>query len=99
MIVPPVPVLSNGSTTVIVVSSGMAEVVSRALPTKSCRTAPALALRMRVPAVYGVTGTVKTPEVSVVSVTVPMVKTAVPALPKEAAETVLASMSSLKVTV
>ena len=75
----------------------MAVAVLRALPATSLRTAPAITWSCRVPAVVGVTGTVKTP--GVVSVTVPMVTVALPALPKSAAETVLASMSSLKVTV
>ena len=45
------------------------------------------------------TCTVKIPDVGVVSLTLPMVMAAVPALPKVAAVTVLASMASLKVTV
>ena len=75
----------------------MAEVVSRALPMASFSTAPRLTLSWRVPAPVAVTGTVKTPKE--VSVTVPMVTAALPALPKSLAETVLASMSLLKVTV
>ena len=51
----------------------MAEVVFRALPATSLRTAPD-DLELRVPALVGVTGTVKTP--GVVSVTVPMVTSA-----------------------
>ena len=83
--------------TVKVVSSGIADVVPSALPAASVRTAPALIFSWSVPTLVGVTPTLNTPgEVSVIE---PTVIVELPALPKSAASTVLASMSSLKVTV
>ena len=92
-------VVSPGVATVRVVSSAMAAVVTSGTPPASLRTAPALTLSWSVPALVGVIGTVKIPEVGAVSVTVPMLTPAVPALPKSAASIVVASMSPLKVTV
>ena len=83
--------------TVMMVSSAMAEVVTRALPSTSLRMAPGLTWSCRVPALVGVACTAKTP--GVVSMTAPMVTAAVPALPKSAAVTVAAFMSSLKAMV
>ena len=83
--------------TVIVVLSGIAEVVLRSLPARSSIKAFCLIRRMRVPVEVGVTGTLKTP--GEVSLTVPMLMAAVPPFSKSAAVTVAALISSLKVTV
>ena len=81
----------------IVVSSTMAGVVTMTLPMISFRTAVAWIWSCRVPTEFGVTCTVNT--AGETWLTVPMVTSEVPALPKAAAVTVLASMGSLKVSV
>ena len=83
----------------ITVSSMIADVVFRSLPNVSSITAPAATAKRRVPATVplGVTDTVTTP--GDVSVTVPRVMGASPALVKSPASRVAESMSLLKVRV
>ena len=85
------------SSTVMVVSSVIAALVSSELPATSVRAAPADTCNRNVPGEVGVICTLNTP--GEVSVTVPMVTGALPAFEKSATPTVAASMSSLKVTV
>ena len=87
---------TSGPTTVSISSSCVGTTKLFLVGAMSLITAPVGIRRITVPAVVGVTVTLKTP--GSISLMSPTVMLAVPALLKSAAVTLLASMLSLKVT-